>query len=226
MLFSYIPDAKKRSVTTTRSLTAIASRILVSFLEMICPVNCIIVSTFEADILKKLTYRCRRCIHFFTQHFLFLFLRFFNIWYITQSAALSCWSMFVPRTSKTNLALWRMLSVNLLIKYSGHAPEIFRWDLISATLESRIVLSGGHGLWKFYEIYITLCSQMDMLLRVFAEICMSATLESHIVLSGGHALWKFSRHLFHSLLSSGHQPLLRRTSSDVLYLLIFGKSSQ
>ena len=126
MLFSYIPDAKKRSVTTTLSLTAIASRILVSLLEMISPVNYIIVSTFEADILKKLTYCCRRCIHFLPNIFLSFFLSFFNTWYITQSAALSCCSMFVPRTSKTNLALWRMLSVNLLIKCSGHAPEIFR----------------------------------------------------------------------------------------------------
>ena len=69
MLFSNIPDAKKRSVTTTRSSTAIASHILVSFLEMIPPVNCIIVSTCETDILKKLTYRCRRCIHFLPNSF-------------------------------------------------------------------------------------------------------------------------------------------------------------
>ena len=207
-MFKYFSvTSEKRSVATTPSSTAIASRILVTF--------------FENDISSKLYYSFNlwnrhsqkvdvplsTLYPFFTQHFLFLFLRFFNIWYITQSAALSCGSMFVPRTSKTNLVLWRMLSVNFLIKCSGHAPEIFRWDLISATLESRIVLSGGHGLWKFYEIYINLCSQMDMLMGVFTEICMSATLESHIVLSGGHALWKFSRHLFHSLLSSGHQPL-------------------
>ena len=94
-----------------------------------------------------------------------------------------------------------------LIKHNGHASESFRWILISPILESDIVLSGGHTLWKFYEIYITLCSQVDMLLRVFAEIYMSATVESHIVLSGGYALWKFPRHLFHSQISSGHPPL-------------------
>ena len=73
MLFSNISDAKNRSITTTRSLTAIANRILVSFLEMISPVNCIIVSTFEADILKKLTYCCRRCIHFLPNIFFSIF---------------------------------------------------------------------------------------------------------------------------------------------------------
>ena len=33
------------------------------------------------------------------------------------------------------------------------------------------------------------------------------TLECDSVFSGGHALWKFCRHLFHSQISSGHQPL-------------------
>ena len=36
----------------------------------------------------------------------------------------------------------------------GHAFESFRWDFISATLDSDIViivLTGGHALWKFYQ---------------------------------------------------------------------------
>ena len=139
--------------------------------------------------------------------YLFFCSPFFQYFFASQqSAAHCCWSMFILWIPKTKSNLFWDCSPDLLIKYSGHASESFRWILISATLESDIVLSGADTLWKFCEIYITLCSQVATLLRIFAKICMSATLDSHIVLSGGHALWKFLRHLFHSQISSGHQP--------------------
>ena len=108
------------------------------------------------------------------------------------------------------------------------------WSLVARVVAScAFTPLGGHALWKFHDIYITLCPQVDKVYESFRYGLISDTLDSDIVFSsvlvfnievfhiifffvnkvpekgsfsGGHALWNYYRHLFHSQISSGHQP--------------------
>ena len=101
-----------------------------------------------------LTRNRKETTQFTTPFFLFFVFPIF-IYYITQvqhTAVGPCLSYEYPRQK---IISFESALLTCLIKHSEHASENFRWILISATPESDIVLSGGHALWKFYEIYIT-----------------------------------------------------------------------
>ena len=82
--------------------------------------------------------------------FIFLFSVFQIFFYIAQSAAHCCWSMFILWIPKTKNNLFWDCSPDLLnLSIMDTLRRVFAEICMSATLESHIVFSGGHALWKF-----------------------------------------------------------------------------
>ena len=148
---------------------------------------------------------CALFIFYPTFHFLGFFFSIYDTSHKVQHTAVGpCPSYDHPRQTEFTWGYSRWLTYLI----SGHASGSFCWDFISATLDSDIVFSGGHALWKatkFYRyLYHSLLSSWHAS-ESFRWPFISATLNSDIVFSGGHALWKFYRYLFHSRISSGRQ---------------------